>query len=294
MSQAPTAVASQAPTQGNKPINPQVVFLGPTDKGTTLVKDTLVGSGIALPDDYQVQFDFMSQGVVSGTVDNILHVTTGTDNSDETKESMNPAVYVSATNSLFIEWQVYKSGVGSVTTNVALTSNQWYTIYLTIQQSKLTMDVEIWNSGGVLVEATTMKINAKMDQAKRSVFVYAADRFSAAANGQIRNIIFREFAYRPTLQPTQAPTTGQPINPPVEYLGPSDQGTTIVSGKQLGTVSLPDEFQVQFDFQPQGVLSGTTDNILHLTQAMGNGQDAQQSMVPAIYLSPTGSLYIHI
>ena len=289
---APTAVASQAPTQGNKPINPQVVFLGPTDQGTAIVSNTLVGGGIALPDDFQLQFDFMSQGVVSGTIDNILHVTTGTDNSDETRESMNPAVYVSATNSLFIEWQVYKSGVGSVTTNVVLTSNQWYTIYLTVQQSKYSVGVEIWSSAGILVETATMKINSKMDQNKRSVYVYAADQFTAAANGLVRNIIFREFAFRPTLQPTQAPTSGQPINPPVEYLGPSDRGSQIVAGQQLGTISLPDEFQVQFDFQPQGAMSGTNDNILHLTQDLGNGQDAQQSMVPAIYLSTTGSLFV--
>jgi hypothetical protein len=194
---APTLVPTQAPTNG-KPINPPVEFLGPTEAGTTISKGQQIGSGIALPDEYQVQLDFMPFGIVSGSQDEILHVTSYTGSGQDAQESMVPAVYLSSTGSLFVQWQIYKSGVGSVTLNTPLQSGQWHQIFITISQVLYSMDIEVYDNTGKLLESSNMKFNAKLDSSNRNVWVWAADSWSSAANGQVRNVIFREYAFRPT------------------------------------------------------------------------------------------------
>jgi len=200
-------------------------YLGPTNTGTTIAVGSLVASCLIFPTDFQVQFDVMLSGVVSGRNDNIIHVTTATDSSQAAQENMFPAVYTSTTNSLFIQWQLTQGGKGSVSTSKALVSGSWYTVYLTIQQSTYNLDIEVYDSTGKYYDCGTMKFNSLMPSTSTPVYVYASDSFSNAANGKIRNIIFRNYASRPSSIPTSCPSS----TPAVPTIAPTTAKPTTTS-----------------------------------------------------------------
>lgn len=254
---------------------------------TAISANRLLGT-VSLPLSFEVDFDLNPSAGRPGTKwGQVLHLTTGNDFGPGFRL---PGVWMctsagcpAGAYALHICYQAVATQQ-CVNTQRGLPASSWSTVSMLIDaQRTRTLTAQV--SGSVPFTNAVGIAPAKSGYA--SVNVWASDPWSAAAGGQLRNVIIKEY---------ELPS---PVPVPVAYFPSS--ATKIFQGRILGMINFPTTYTVQFDFVARGDSAGGDNdwrNILHVTSGQNAGQPGWR--MPAVWLChihggcPGGRMALHI